>query len=507
MTKGKTGMLAAAAIGVFSLVVPAVAQDAGSTSARDDAVRDLPTWEPYGASNADTVEETFFRLAQDFVTTSELGVSRLGHVPIWPRGDMKIGNVRVLPYFREAIEYDSNLFKENQAGARDLPSSDGRDGRESGWTQVHQLGFLADTMLMGGRLRLSLSTDQQWRERYREDHPSDWEGSAQLGARYTFNRNVWASAGFSYARRSEPIENQFESRFKRTNQGAFASVGLDGDPFFGTKLNYILRIDSRDAESRDPSFDDLDRTETTYSFEANYPVWRETTRAFARARYRADNRESQRINDGDVSGFDFGIKGSIPLTVTDGVSGGLRGTLSVGFDHAEYESGGFTDSGVAFRRDDGDDDTSLHVEASLQYLMSSRSVADLRYLRTNQFSFRGNYQIVDRVDFTLTHNITRRLVGRVATYYEHTSPTGTLIPLRADGSAQLLNQHNRNVNRGGVGLGLRYPIEDWVDLDVSVDYERRNSAHESSFTNYRGVVGLTFYLSGLKVPTFGSGIE
>ena len=31
-----------------------------------------------------------------------------------------------------------------------------------------------------------------------------------------------------------------------------------------------------------------------------------------------------------------------------------------------------------------------------------------------------------------------------------------------------------NVTRGGVGVGFRYPIEEWVDLDLSFDYERRN---------------------------------
>ena len=101
-----------AALGVFSLVAPALAQSAPVSEpaaapaetvrmvkveeempagnpavAREEAVNELPKWESYGSGNDQSrLDETFFRLAQDFVSTSEVGVRRLGHVPIWPRG-------------------------------------------------------------------------------------------------------------------------------------------------------------------------------------------------------------------------------------------------------------------------------------------------------------------------------------------------------------------------------------------------------------------------------------
>ena len=107
------------ALGVGGLATPSLAQDAGASErkspgdARAEAVKTVPAWAPYGADDDATMEETFFRLAQDFVSTSEIGVRRLGHVPIWPRGDLKLGRVRIMPYLRESGEWESNQSRSN----------------------------------------------------------------------------------------------------------------------------------------------------------------------------------------------------------------------------------------------------------------------------------------------------------------------------------------------------------------------------------------------------------
>src|SRR5882724_5259525 len=53
-------------------------------SDKEAAATTVPTWESYGGGSTESVEETFFRLSRDFVTTSEDGFKRLGSVPIWP---------------------------------------------------------------------------------------------------------------------------------------------------------------------------------------------------------------------------------------------------------------------------------------------------------------------------------------------------------------------------------------------------------------------------------------
>jgi hypothetical protein len=185
MANGK--IVAAAALGVFTLVVPAMAQSApeappaaapapaavekraetetmerrarAEPTVTEEVVNELPKWESYGSGNdQDRLDETFFRLAQDFVSTAEVGVRRLGHVPIWPRGELKFGMVRILPYLRQAVEYETNLYKRNVTENND----DRRKGRQTGWTHVNQVGFLADTLLNGGRTRISGSVDSRW---------------------------------------------------------------------------------------------------------------------------------------------------------------------------------------------------------------------------------------------------------------------------------------------------------------------------------------------------------
>ncbi len=480
--------------GVFSLVAPAAAQDARSD--RAEAAREIPKWESYGATNPEDLEETFFRLAQDFVSTSEIGVRRLGHVPIWPRGELKFGKVRILPYLREGVEYDSNIYKKN--GSAFVSTSPGKDGRQSSWTHTNQVGFLADMMLNGGKTRISASVDSRWNVRYRQEQPDDWELDSQIGVNHRFNRDVWVGFGYAYERRSDPIEIDFTDRFRRTNNRTFLEVGFDRDFITGSKADLKVGVNYRDVQPHETGLEDSDRGETQYYARLSYPFWKKTTRIYALARYRDDNRESDKINDGNVWGFDLGVAGSIPLRA--GEYRGLRGDVSIGFDHAAYEDETFSDdAGVQYYRDQNDTDTSLRLQAALQYILSPRTSADLRYLRANQFSFRGNYQITDRVDFTVTHTFARKLVARFQAFAERSDPSGLVLAKPVDGRPHVTSHHG-GVSRGGVGVGVRYPIEDWVDLDVSFDWETRNAEHTNSYSNVRGIVGLTFYFSGLNPP-------
>ena len=90
---------------MFALAAPAAAQDKSADddakttagemitalptkgadddkTAREEAVSEMPTWGGLDTNYQESIEETFFRLAQDFVSTAELGVRRLGSVPI-----------------------------------------------------------------------------------------------------------------------------------------------------------------------------------------------------------------------------------------------------------------------------------------------------------------------------------------------------------------------------------------------------------------------------------------
>ncbi len=530
---GRRGM-AVAALGVFSLIAPAMAQSAPGSAAppapadapaatptaeeaarakreqmekeaaeaaaaRDSAVeeaaREIPKWEPYGASNPETLEETFFRLAQDFVSTSSLSYRRLGQVPVWPRGDLKFGRIRILPYVRVGAEWDSNIYRKNKTGLR-FPNPD-RPGRQSGWSQTDDVGVLADTLLNGGRTRISASIESRWQFRFRDEQPNGWELDSQAGLSHRFSRDVWGSLSYAYEEREDPTDIDFANRFERTTQRAIARVGVDRDVLFGTKMTYQFSASWRDFDTDEDTFKDINRHELEYAARVSYPFWRRV-RIYGQARYRDDSRESDRINDGNVWGFDVGIDGTIPLR--SGEFRGLRGNLSLGFDHAAYQDGNFAAGNQVYRRDENSRNTSLRVNAALQYLMNPRTTLDLRYTRANQFSFHGNYQINDRIDFSVTHSFSRRVTGRFQAFFEHSDPSGQLSPDYANGAPPPTRAHFGPVNRAGLGVGVRYPIEDWVDLDVSVDWEQRLAEHDSSYSNLRGLMGVTFYFAGFNRP-------
>lgn len=488
MSIGKKCMAAAVTMGVFTLVTaPAFAAES-TESARAEALNEIPTWAPYGTSNPDNLEETFFRLQRAFVLTSEMGARELGSVPFWPRGSLKFGTVRILPYLRQAAQWESNFFRINETPVRGAhptaaPRSRGRDGAI---THTNQIGAMADTLMDGGRLRLSGSVDSRWDLRYAEEehHEDDWDFDGQLGVAYKVSRDIWTNLGYRWERRSDPIETNLTRRFRRTNQQAIWNIGHDN--LFMKNLKARFGIAARDVDaSKETGLNRHDRTEVNYVLRLAYPCWRETTDLFVQARWRDENRESDEINDGHVFSMDFGVAGAIPIARNE--YGGVRGELSLGFDHGSYEDDTFNRGSQVLIRDEDDEDTNLSVRGRLQYIMTPRTTWDLTLFRGNQFSNHGNYQITTRTELTFTHNWTCKLVTRAATFWENVKPSGLTSPKSAlTGYTGIRNtERYEDWDRFGFGVGARYPLEEWLDLDASLDIERKNAYEVRSFSNYR----------------------
>jgi len=466
-------------------------ETAAEKKEREEAIAALPTWESYGAGGEAGMEETFFRLTRDFVMTSDDSIHPLGHVPIWPRGEFKIAGFRVLPFVREGVTWDSNFYRQPETG--NGPNS---QGRKAEWTHENELGVMADTALMGGRLGISMSIDSIWSVRYGHDAPSDtWDFEGQLGARYNWPSGVWIAGGYRYNRSHDPADLPTVSDdYGRATHGAFFNLGFDRDIFFGSKLQFEFGVHTRDVDASNQAYADGNRTETTIYAKASYPfLGRKTTRLFAVVSDTFNQRDSQAINDGSTVSFNTGIEGSIPLR--EGEYRGLRGQLSVGFQHGFYENKSYRQGSQEIVNDNSQDKTTLLFIAALQYIMSPKTTTDLRYTHDTQFSFYGNYEVVDRVEFSVSHTFSRALTGRADTYWEHTDPSGKQPQETVNGTD--FSHGATNVNREGAGVGLRYAVNEWMDLDLSVNVENRNDVSENSFKNYEGVFGITFYLNAL----------
>jgi hypothetical protein len=468
------------------------AEPAKPKSDAESAIQDVQTLEAGEAGKPESLQETFFRLERNFVATSDDGFRRLGTVPIWPRGELKLGDIRFFPYLREGAEWESNYFLASDSG-----------DAQSQWTHVNELGALADTALMGGRLRLSLSADSVWRIRYGSDAPDDtWDLDSSFGATYTWPSSVYIKGGVQYIRRHDPSDLPLiADDFGRTEVRTYFSAGCDRDIFFGSKFRFETGIQTNSEAAQDPAFSDMDRNEYIAYLKASYPFLKDTTRIFGLVRYKLDQRDSQAINDGKSLGFSLGLEGSIPLST--GAYRQLRGQIQVGFDSAVYDNNQFQNGSQTVVPDSNQDATTANVVVGLEYLMSSKGSIDLRYLHQAEFSFYGNYQVVDRVDLNFTRNLTRRLTGRLSTFYEHTDPSGsypaeTIPPTPGTTDAP-------NTSRWGLGAGVRWAWTDWADIDLSADMERRNDDVQRGYTNYRAIFGLTFYLNALKAKPHGAG--
>ena len=456
------------------------------------AIEDVETLQAGEAGKPESLQETFFQLSRNFVATSDDGFRRLGTVPIFPRGDLKLGDIRLFPYLREGAEWESNYFL----------ASDSSDA-QSQWTHVNELGALADTALMGGRLRLSLSADSVWRLRYGSDAPPDtWDLDSSFGATYTWPSSLYLKGGVQYIRRHDPSDLPLRSQdFGRTQTRTYFTVGCDRDIFFHSKFKFEAGIETNQEIAQDAAYSDLDRNEYIAFLKASYPFLKDTTRIFGIVRYRLDERQSESLNDGKGVGFSVGLEGAIPLS-----SGGarqLRGEIQLGFDSAVYSNDQFQSGSSTVVADSNDSATTANVVARLEYLMSTKGSIDLRYLHQAEFSFYGNYQVVDRVDLNFSRNLTRRLTGRVSTFYEHTDPSGKSPPETIPPSPDTADAPN--TSRWGLGAGVRWAWTEWADLDLSADAEWRADDVQPGYANYRAVFGITFYLNALKARPRGAG--
>lgn len=474
------------------------------TTAREEAAKTVPVWDAT-AQGTESTEEGFFRLARDFASTSEVGGRRLGYVPVWPRGELKLGAFRVLPYLREGVEYVSNFYRAHATG----DGGHGDRANDSAWTHVNQLGAKTDAAFMGGRLRLLGSIDTTWNVRY-DDSTDDngtpsisgdddvkkadtFEMNSELGASYSFESGMYVRGGLAYERRADPIDVEPTAEFQRTNRRTYLTVGFNKDIIFDSKMRFEVGTAMRDVIGREEELSDVDRTEANYYVKASYPFWKETTRIFGRARYRQDERESQAINDGYTWGFDAGLEGTIPLT--EGERRGLRGQVSLGFDSSLYDDDTYTAGSSDVIADENRRNTSVAVNGLIQYTHSRKTSFDLRLLRTNQFGFHGNYQIVNRVDLSMNYVFNPSLAGRIGTFWEYDEPSGRR-QAQPVGSGDITGEYP-NVTRGGIGAGVRYKVNDWLDWDVQYDYENRNN-RLTGFTNHRASMGFTLYLNALK---------
>lgn len=445
------------------LAAPAVqAEVPVEGSDTEDAITQVPTYEDsdFGVQEEERVTDLFFRIAEDYLYTSEIGARTIGHVPLWPRGPLKLGPVLIFPYVVGKLGWTSNVFDD--------------ESERSSWFMTVGGGLAGEYYFMGGRGSLTFGLDYRYKRFFdRHDNFSEWTGGVGVG--YKFPMGFWVRGGFKYERLVDPIEIQTKGELERDNIYPFIDIGWD--EAFGNKINIEMGMDYFYADHADRDFQTGDRRQWDFHVKVSYPFLKDQTRIYLRYDYLWDDRDSDKLNDlkngHKVVG---GLEGLFDLTQT----GRLRGFIEMGVRSDVYSHSRVLNIGSdRIPTDDDEDESSFEVAVGLEYLLGVKTSVDFRYLRTIQFHTSSNYQHTNRLDLGVTHNITRCLVGRAAGFFEHSDPSETA-----------------TITRFGAGVGLRWIFDDNIDFHTDFDWSRRNTARKDDIDGsvFTATIGATWYL-------------
>ena len=144
---------------------------------------------------------------------------------------------------RQGAEWETNVFRRPSTDRFD--DGDFDDGRKHGYSWVTNGGLLADTMLMGGRMRLAFSVDGQWEVRSRDEQADTRETNAQAGVSYRWPSGITASGGIIYERLEDPIEVQEDRRRLRQ---ALSRLPEDDQQLL--EMQFIDQASPQDLRSR-----------------------------------------------------------------------------------------------------------------------------------------------------------------------------------------------------------------------------------------------------------------
>ncbi|MHC4858773.1 MAG: outer membrane beta-barrel protein [Planctomycetota bacterium] len=432
--------------------------------AKPEEEETLPTYEEPTMTlppGEETPQSAFLRLAEFSIRRTELGATGPGRLPIWPRGALKLGPATFFPYGGVSIGFSSNVFQEEN-----------RD-KDASWFGRAFAGIASSYPFLGGRANFDVGADVSYWEYFEDDVKDYWEWVGGASITWRFYRGFWVQGGVKWEHLVDPVGVEFVGELERDQFYPFVDFGFADA--LGNKIKLEFGFDYHTVHFKEEEFETGDRDEFNVWAKVSAPFVKDKSRIYVRYNYRWTEADSERINDlengHEVSG---GIDGAIPLSRTER----LTGFIEAGYRYDIYESPReYSDGTETQTTDDSRRNDGVTVAAGLRWLAGPRTSTDLRLLRTFQFSTRGNYQVVSRVDLSLTHNVTKVFLTRVGIFAERDDPSEGEIS-----------------SRYGGGVGGRYKIDDNLDVDASVDYSRTDTRGDGAdYAEVNTQLGLTLY--------------
>jgi hypothetical protein len=434
-------------------------------AAVEEAITRVPTYETVGTDElgpppiGQTPQDTFLRLAEDYIYKTEIGARLPGQVPLWPRGQFAVGPVKLFPYVNGQIGWTNNVYYDEQ--------------NTTSWFYRLGAGLTGQYDFLGGRSQLTFGGDFTYTDYLNIgslDYP-EWVLGAAFA--YRFPKGFWFKVGVKWEHLVTPYGIEFNSLTKRDRVFPYIDLGMKG--IGGSKVNLSAGFNmiGQDFEEREFATGNFKQYRAWIS--ASYPVYKDQTRVYVTYAYRIRNVDSARLNDLDNSNsLTFGLKGGIPLTSSER----LLGFVELGFRKDVFADPHIIEVGNDDIPTDGNDSKGIvTVGAGLRYLAGAKSVVQMRYIRDLPASMSGNYQVLDRFDLNATSNVAKDVVLRAGTFLEFSQPST-----------------EPSMTRFGLGFGARYVVNTNADLDLAVDWDRRNTSRKGfNTTRFIGTLGLTVY--------------
>jgi hypothetical protein len=463
------------------LAAPAVAAGTSGPSTLDETIR-LAALDPVligllqdagtaGQPNETSSEESWLGLdevdagiyndiATDILTQSEIGYNRPGEFRPESRRAFKAGDLLVYPYLQQRFGYNDNIFLEDGKDDGDAATTD--DDENDDYFSLTKLGALARVTFAQGEHNLEFGGEAAWNQFFDEGDDSYFEGTA--GAAWNFRSgNVYGKLADRFERREDPVEIDFSGDLFRRNINTLNGI-------FGTDLDAINLEGEGNWELTDFTDDDFDYINRDEWWVALRPgvYLNPDVRLYVEGLYGErimDQNDSN--NDGVNDGINDSWWGEGSLGLTGMIAEHVNGRVQAGYHYEKFDDNGAANVDSAGNPLDDTHDDFIAL-ASVRFDVSNDTTVDTAIIRTQQFSTStaGNFQVLTRADLTVTHVLYPNLLGRVG------------------GFAETANVDNdSDLTRFGFGLGLKYRLTSYLDLDADYAYKERN-VHNTSFGGY-----------------------
>jgi hypothetical protein len=398
-----------------------------------------------------------------FTLAAILLITVTPHLQAQQPGNIKFGNLSVIPGIAAQGIYDDNIYMGNGRHYADDPAKTTAEKKESDWiTHVKPSLLLNYLMPERGYVNLGYQGDFAF---YNKNTANNWKNNqGNLDVNYQAPGGLIAGVAERYTRSEDPFGGADQYNIGRITKRWTNDVKTKFGFTIAENFRSLLYFNNYKQKYDNAAFDySQDYTDSEYGIGAEVRILPKTW-GFLRYHYGIRNYDTNAPGQTD----EFNSAGkwhrvSTGLTWDPGAK--LSGELNLGYQWKQYDHV-FTDATQTIRRNDENTwvaATSVTFQATETTNLGmnlSRAVRNTASDTKEQFIDTG-------IGLTLQQKLLAKLSFNAGFTYsrnEYNLPVG----------------HERADNNYLANIGLEYNIQEWLGVGVSYNYNRKDSSIETS---------------------------